>query len=237
MNQGIYSLSATMINQLNRVGVLSNNLANINTNGFKEDNLVEGSFNHYLDRLTQKRFESKKLSIVTNTIPKIDGDFIKGEVGPIVQTGNKLDFALKTNESFFKIKDNNNQILLTRDGSFKNINGFLSTADGLRVLNADNEPIQIEEGFENLISLVKTKFSNLDKVGNNYYKINDMKQLAPIVSNEAHLLQGAIEKSNVNGVTTMVALIDAQRRLEQAQKAVSGIDEINQKLLTKVGGR
>jgi len=49
VNPGIYSLSATMVNQLNRVDVLSNNLANVNTYGFKEDNLVEGSFNHYLE--------------------------------------------------------------------------------------------------------------------------------------------------------------------------------------------
>jgi flagellar basal-body rod protein FlgG len=48
---------------------------------------------------------------------------------------------------------------------------------------------------------------------------------------------GAIEKSNINAVTTMVALIDGQRRLEQAQKAITGISDLSDKLLTKIDGR
>jgi flagellar basal-body rod protein FlgG len=237
MNQGIYSLSATMVNQLNRVDVLANNLANANTTAFKEDNLVEGSFNHYLDRLAKNDIEPTKLNIVNNTVPKIDGDYIKGDVGAVVTTGNRLDFALKDNETFFKVKDNNNQILLTRDGSFKNVGGFLSTSEGFRVLNADNEAIAIADGFEPQIALVKTKFENLDKIGNNNYKVEDMKKTTPIINNDPEMLQGAIEKSNVNSITTMVALIDSQRRLEQAQKAMTGIDDINQKLITKLGRR
>jgi flagellar basal-body rod protein FlgG len=237
MNQGIYSLSATMVNQLNRVDVLSNNLANANTTAFKEDNLVEGSFNHYLDRLKEKKIQPTKLDIVNNTVPKIDGDYIKGDVGALVTTGNQLDFALKDNEMFFKVKNQNGDILLTRDGSFKNVGGFLSTSEGLRVLNADNEPIAIEQGFEPQIALVKTKFENLDKIGNNNYKVNDMQKTTAILNSDNFMLQGSIEKSNVNSITTMVALIDSQRRLEQAQKAMNGIDEVNQKLLTKLGSR
>ncbi len=48
-------------------------------------------------------------------------------------------------------------------------------------------------------------------------------------------MQGAIEKSNVNSVTAMVELIDAQRRFEQAQKAVTTIDELNSKVIDKIG--
>lgn len=235
MNQGIYSLSATMVNQLNRVDVLSNNLANANTTAFKEDNLVEGSFNHYLDKLTDKKIQPTKLDIVNNTIPKIDGDYIKGDVGAIVTTGNQLDFALKDNEIFFKVQGKNEEVLLTRDGSFKNLGGFLSTSEGARVLNADNEPIAVEDGFEVQIALVRTQFNNLDKVGDNNYKVNKLEEITPLGDNDQFMFQGAIEKSNVNSITTMVALIDSQRRLEQAQKAMIGIDDINQKLITKLG--
>ena len=112
MNQGIYSLSATMVNQLNRVDVLSNNIANANTTAFKQDNLVEGSFNYYLKKLEENKNSSIdnktdtniiKNNYITNTIPKIDGDYITKNIGAIVQTGNKLDFALKENEVFFII--------------------------------------------------------------------------------------------------------------------------------------
>jgi len=237
MNQGIYSLSATMINQLNRVDVLSNNIANSNTNAFKEDHLVEGSFNYYLTQSQQNNTQTNKMDIVHNTIPKIDGDYIKGDVGVLEQTGNKLDFALKENETFFKIKDKNGDIKLTRDGSFNNTNGFLTTKSGEKVLDFNNQPIAVEDGFETQIAVVNTPFTNLTKVGDNNYKIDDSRKVESYTSNNSHLLQGTVEKSNVNTVSSMVALIDAQRRLEQSQKAITGIDDINGKLITQIGNK
>jgi len=234
MNLGTYPLAANMVNQLNRVEVISNNLANLNTTGFKEENIVEGSFNYYLQRAKEKKFVPTKENIIHNTIPKIDGSYIKKEIGAIVQTGNKLDFAIKIPEAFFKIKDDKGNILLTRDGSFKNLNGYLVTSEGYKVLNANNEPIQIQEGFENQIALVKTKYTNLQKIGNNNYNILNNKKITNI-NNEGKILQGALEKSNVNAITAMVKLISAQRRLEQTQKAMTGIDEINSRLITDLG--
>lgn len=237
MNQSVYSLSAAMINQLNRVDVISNNLANVNTNGFKEDNLVEGSFNHYLERLAAEKKTPTKLDTINNTIPKIDGNFINGIAGSIVETNNPLDFSLKSNDTFFKIQDKNGNIFLTRDGSFKNIGGFLSTFDGSKVLNNANQPIQVADGFEAQVAVVETPYKNLNKVGANNYKVSDDTKLKPIVDNDQHILRGAIEKSNINAVSAMVALIDSQRRLEQSQKAITGLSELSDKLLTKIDGR
>lgn len=237
MNQGVYSLSAAMINQLNRVDVISNNLANVNTNAFKEDNVVEGSFNHYLERLAEKDLTPTKLDTLNNIVPKIDGNFIKGEIGSIVETNNPLDFALKTNDTFFKVLNKNGDILLTRDGSFKNIGGVLSTFDGKKVLNNTNQPINVVDGFQTQVAVVSTSYDNLGKVGNNNYKISDTTKVKPIIDNDQFMVVGAIEKSNINAVTTMVALIDSQRRLEQAQKAITGIGELSEKLLSKIDGR
>jgi flagellar basal-body rod protein FlgG len=238
MNQGIYSLAATMVNQLNRVEVTSNNLANANTNGFKEDNLVEGSFNYYLRRSKEKDFEPTKYNMVTNTVPKIDGNFIKKDVGSLVITGNTLDFAIKDSNKFFKIKDSNNNIILTRDGGFKNLNGFLVTHNGLKVLNTNNKPITIEDQFEKSIALVETDFKNLNKIGDNTYKIINNKNVKNITnSGGQNILQGSIEKSNVNTIIAMVSLIDSQRRLEQSQTAMKGIDDMNQKLISKLGSK
>jgi len=234
MNQGVYSLAATMINQLNRVDVLSNNLANANTNGFKQDNLTQGSFNYYLEKSQNENKETTKLNIVNNTVPKIDGDYISSLSGPLVTTSNELDFSINQKDVFFKIEGLNKEILLTKDGSFKNKDGFLVNSQGSYILNNDNEKINITDDFESQISLIKTSFDNLDKVGNNNYKLNDIKKSEEILNNDEYLLQGSIEKSNVNTIITMVSLIDSQRRLEQAQKASVGLDEINQKLIDKL---
>ncbi len=234
MNQGVYSLAATMVNQLNRVDVLSNNLANANTTGFKQDNLTEGSFNYYLDKSKNENTQTTKLNIVNNTVPKIDGDYISSIYGAIVTTGNELDFSINERDVFFKVEGLNNEVLLTKDGAFKNKDGFLVNHNGAYVLNNENERINIEDGFENQIALIKTPYENIDKVGNNNYKINDKQQVNEIIDNTPYLLQGSIEKSNVNAISTMVSLIDSQRRLEQAQKASTGIDELNQKLIDKL---
>ncbi len=236
MNQGIYPLAANMVNQLNRVETLANNLANSNTNGFKQDNLIEGSFNHYLERAQNEKRETTTFSTITNTIPKIDGQFMDQKLGAITPTNNQLDFAIKDEEVFFKVQNPKTQeIFLTRDGSFGILNGQLVTKNGFNVLNNGNIPIIAEEDFAQQISIVKTQFDNLSKEGNNNYQINSQQKIEQLASNEGIVLQGAIERSNVNSITTMVGLIESHRRIEQAQKAMTGIDELNKALIEKIG--
>ncbi len=235
MNQGTYPLSAAMVNQLNRVDTIANNLANANTNGFKQEGLSEGSFNAYLERANEKRKTPTKEEEVFNKVPKIDNKFINGQVGSVVPTGNELDFAITDPKAFFKVQDQNGNILLTRDGSFKVLDGMIVTQNGFRVLNGNDQPIIAEEGFAQNIALEKTDYTNLDKIGNNNYKVKDQDKLTTEFDNEGLLAQGSLEKSNVNSVEAMVALIDAHRRFEQSQRAVMGIDETNSKLIDKVG--
>lgn len=237
MTQGIHPLTANMVNQLNRVDTISNNLANVNTVGFKEDSVAEGSFNHYLTRMQEEKKDVSKLSYVMNTIPKIDGNYIDGSLGSITPTGNKLDFALNDSDMFFKVKDHNNNVLLTRNGQFKILNGELVTQNGYKVLNENNEPIVPEAGEDIVpnIAVVKTDFKNLNKVGDNNYKIKDQKNIQALENNMEFIVQGSIEQSTVNPVKSMVSLIEAQRKFEQAQKAIAGIDSINQKVIDSIG--
>ncbi len=236
MNQGIYPLAANMVNQLNRVDTLANNLANSNTVGFKQDNLTEGSFNHYLQRSQNENKETTTFSTITNTIPKIDGKFVTTTLGAITPTSNQLDFAIKDEEAFFKVQNpKTKEILLTRDGSFGILNGQLVTKNGFNVLDNDNATIVAQDEFAQQIAVVKTQFENLTKQGNNNYQIKSQYKIEPLVSNEGIVLQGAIERSNVNSITTMVGLIESHRRIEQAQKAMTSIDEINKSVIEKVG--
>jgi len=235
MNQSTYALAASMINQINRIDTISNNLANVNTNGFKQERTSEGSFNYYLKRAQEERFIPAKISEISNTIPKMDYKYTVTKQGPLMITGNNLDFTLSSEDTFFKIEGENGQTLYTRDGSFKSLDGFLVNSSGRNVLSNDNEAIEINEGFENQIGVTKIKFKNLSKIGDNNYKVNEQANIENLELNDKEIIQGAIEKSNVNTVLSMVGLIDAQRSLEQAQKAVNTIDEINQRLIDRVG--
>lgn len=235
MNQGTYPLAASMINQINRLDQISNNLANVNTSGFKQDGLTETTFNYYLERAQTENFTPTKISTITNNIPKIDAKYIDSEVGPITSTGNKLDFALEQPDTFFKLQDKNGDIVYTRDGAFKVLDGFLVDSNGNNILNADNEAIEINDNVREQIGVTQIPFSNLEKVGSNNFKLKDDTELAIYDNNDGLIIEGAIEKSNVNSVTAMVELIDAHRRFDQSQKAIKTIDEMNGTVINKIG--
>ncbi|PIF04093.1 MAG: flagellar biosynthesis protein FlgG [Arcobacter sp.] len=236
MTQGIHQLAASMVNQLNRVDVISNNLANANTVGFKQSNLAEGTFNRYLREQAKKDEVVLKESMVMDTIPKIDASYRDESLGAAVLTGNNLDFAIKDKEMFFKVKNLQGNIEYTRDGSFKNLAGKLVSQNGFEVLDNNNNPIDINNpNFKESIAVIKIDFKNLDKIGDNNYKTKDDKKIEVIANNQEYLMQGALEQSNVNTIKTMVGLIEAQRIFEQSQKAVTGIDQINSKVINTIG--
>ncbi|MFW3328063.1 flagellar hook-basal body protein, partial [Aliarcobacter butzleri] len=223
MNQGVYPLAASMINQINRLDQISNNLANVNTLGFKQEGTTETTFNYYLDKMESQQKLMLKESVVTNNIPKIDSRYTNAEMGPIVMTGNSLDFALNEPDTFFKIQNENGDIVYTRDGAFKNLDGFLVDSNGNNVLNADNEAIVIEDGFESQIGVAKTPYTNLEKMGDNTYLVKNVDEAEQIENNDGRIVRGAVEQSNVNSVTAMVELIDAHRRFDQSQRAIKTI--------------
>ena len=236
MNQGVYPLAASMINQINRLDQISNNLENVNTLGFKQEGTTETTFNYYLQKMESQQKLMLKESVVTNNIPKIDSRYTNAEMGPIVMTGNSLDFALNEPDTFFKIQNENGDIVYTRDGAFKNLDGFLVDSNGNNVLNADNEAIVIEDGFESQIGVAKTPYTNLEKMGDNTYLVKNVDEAEQIENNDGRIVRGAVEQSNVNSVTAMVELIDAHRRFDQSQRAIKTIDDLNAGLIEKIGG-
>jgi len=235
MNQGTYPLAASMINQVNRLDQISNNLANVNTHGYKQEGLTETTFNYYLQRAQSEDFNPTKINTITNNIPKIDSKYIDSEVGAISVTGNKLDFALEQPDTFFKLQDKNGDIIYTRDGAFKVLDGFLVDSNGNNILSIDNGPIEVDENVRAQIAVTQIPFSNLEKTGSNNFKLKDEEELVIFDNNDGLIIEGAIEKSNVNSVTAMVELIDAHRRFDQSQKAVNTIDELNGTLIEKIG--
>jgi flagellar basal-body rod protein FlgG len=191
--------------------------------------------NYYLQRVQEQNTTPTKINIVTNNIPKIDSKFIDSQMGPIVTTGNTLDFALSNPDTFFKIQNTNGDIVYTRDGAFKNLDNFLVDSNGNNVLNANNEPITIDEETAFQIGVTKIPYTNLEKVGDNTYKVINPNEIQVFENNDSLIVQGAIEKSNVNSVSAMVELIDAHRRFDQSERAVKSIDDLNASVIDKIG--
>lgn len=264
MVKGLYSAYNGMIQEQRRMDVITNNLANSDTTGYKREGTVNQSFD------TQLALRIKDLSTanVANSIGNINMGVKTGETyrdysqGSFKITDNTYDLALG-GDGFFAVsytdKDGNTSVKYTRDGSFTvNTEGYLVTKDGDYVLNqtgAENGT----SGAGSFIQLDPTKDVTIDtdgtitqdnavagKVGVVDFEdydyltmfgenLYDATDGAVITDSTATVTQGALETSNVNIVTEMVEMITITRAYEANQKIIQTIDNTLDKAANTVG--
>jgi len=165
MQTGYYSSAAGMVTQFNRIDTIANNLANVNTVGYKEDNLIVGDFMRLYqekrDQLDNKNNTKEAASFINRTMtraPQVVDKYTDFSVGSLQKTSNTLDFALSKEGLFFVVKTPQG-LRLTRDGSFTTDNeGKLVTKQGYEVLADDyfntKEGITISE-FDSVLTVDK----------------------------------------------------------------------------------
>lgn len=245
MVKGLYTAYTGMINQEHRMDVLTNNLANVNTNGYKKEGATSQSFDSVLAYKIKDVSEGARISRrigVNNPGVKIGEGYTDFSQGPIKTTGNTYDLAL-TDSGFFAVEFTNKagetSVKYTRDGNFTlTEDGRLVTQDGDAVLNQNGEPIQIDPLLEAQINtsgqiiqdgeVVDTiqvtdfeDYNYLEHYGENYYQPVDG---AVETAAAAKVYAGYLETSNVSAVTEMVNMISVQRAYESNQKVITTID-------------
>jgi flagellar basal-body rod protein FlgG len=144
MQTGYYNAAAGMVTQFNRLDTIANNLANVNTVGFKEDNNVVGDFMRLyqekrddLPNANQTKEGAKFINRTMARSPQIVDTYTDFSEGSIQKTSNSLDVALSKEGLFFAVKTPQG-VRLTRDGSFTtNDEGKLVTKEGYEVLPSD----------------------------------------------------------------------------------------------------
>ena len=232
----------------------ANNLANVNTTGFKAS---EVAFQDLLyANLRQPGGESANGLQIPNGLQIGSGVRVAGNTklftpGAISQTGNQLDMAIQGN-GFFQITMPSGGVQYTRDGSFRlSSTGQLVTADGYLVqpnLTIPQEATSITVGIDGTVSVVTANSPNTSTVvgqlqlanfvnpaglssqGSNLFTQSPAsgapQTAAPGQNGTGTLLGGSLEQSNVNVVSEMVNLIQAQRAYEFNTKAVNVADEM-----------
>ncbi len=167
MVKGLYTAYTGMINEQHRMDVLTNNLANANTNGYKKEGATAQSFSDQLalkiKDYTDAPFTARGLGIINPGV-KIGEGYVDWSEGPMKETGNTFDLAIN-GRGFFGIEYINKAInierdeaeiqstMYTRDGNFTlNANGALVTQDGDFVLSADGAHIEIDPDLPVTIS-------------------------------------------------------------------------------------
>ncbi|RUM66248.1 MAG: flagellar biosynthesis protein FlgG [Sulfurospirillum sp.] len=251
MQSGYYQAAGAMVTQFNRLDVISNNLANVNTSGFRRDNVIIGDFERIYQ---QKRDElplqnhtkeaAKFFNRTLNRTPRIVDRYTDFSSMRLRYTGNSLDFALREPDLFFAVETPQG-VRLTQQSSFDiNSEGDIVTKEGYRLLpeefvNSTNRNIHVPRGKALFLSddgtlsmdgkkvaklfIARVKNTNLlQKEGDTLYKMKDIEKNAIQVNQgSAYVKQGFQQMSNVNAVEEMVALIETNRLVEMYQRVMS----------------
>ncbi len=235
MVSGKYSALAGAVAREQAMANISNNLANVNTTGFKKDRI---SFESIL-RGSRQTGQAKGINY--SRIRTIGTDFSQGA---LKVTDNPLDLAIQ-GQGFFKIRQGK-RTLYTRDGSFHlDSNGMLKTADGFSVLNESGQPVQLTETSGRKITIaedggiivdgqVQDRLqvftvddpAGLKKIGGNRFALE---QGTDRTAESSRIVQGSLETSNVNMMEEMVMMINSQRRFEACHKALKSYSTIAEK--------
>ncbi len=254
MMRALYTAAAGMAAQQFNIDTISNNIANVNTAGFRSNQA------RFQDLIYQQ-LRAAGTPVGASVVPvaqevglgvKIGSSEKIFTQGTIQQTGNPLDVAIE-GDGFFQITKPDGSLAYTRDGSFKrDANGSLVTADGYFLnpqVTVPQAALQIGVGTDGAVTAVLPGQSQPQQLGQiQIARFTNAAGLAPegqnlfgqtgasgspVVSqpgiNGAGSLQGGyIENSNVSVVDQMVGMITAQRAFEANSKAVTTADEMLQ---------
>lgn len=243
MVKGLYTAYTGMINEQNRMDILTNNLANASTVGFKKEGATSQAFDEVLALKIKDTTDAsivRPLGDISMGV-KIGESYTDYSQGSLRETGNTYDIAISGTGFFtveFRNKAGETSTKYTRDGGFTlNKDGYLVTKDGDYVLGTNGrikvDPLQnavidkmgrIYQDDKLVATLKITDFEDynyLEHYGENYYQTVDG---AKEKNGEFQTISGYLEMSNMSVVQEMVNMISVSRAYETNQKIVQAYD-------------
>lgn len=245
MLRGLYTAWSGLVNEQNRMDIMTNNLANASTVGYKKEGSTSQSFD---DVLTVKIKDASvglanvQRTGVRNPGVKIGENYTDFGQGSFRETGNTYDMALE-GEGFFAIEFTNKagetSTMYTRAGQFAlNKDGYLVTQEGDYVLDVNNKRIKLDtlkdadvtvdgrisQGGKAIAQIQVADFKDydyLEKYGETYYQPIEG---AELTEGTASVRAGYLEMANVQVVSEMVNLISITRAYESNQKIIQTYD-------------
>ena len=248
MIYGLYLSATGIMTNSYRQDVISNNLANSETSGFKRD------ATSFRERMTAAQQNRNPADWSDSALGGLTGgtfaqpNHIDFEQGPIEETGSPLDVALQ-GDGFFGVEDGG-KMRLTRDGRFQlDRNGALTMSDGRAVLDQAGKPITLTPDTPATIDKTGSIMQDgqvvatlgifdvpdkakLTKLGNGMLDYPNPNQITPATPT---VFGGHLESSNVDPTTELAQLIETQRQLEANANMIHTQDSTLQLLVNNVG--
>ena len=252
MIRGMYTAAMGMLNDMALLNQISNDLANVDTPGYRSDRLA---FKTFLDRVIYSlNPDPRRGRVMKKPVGVLEGAVVVDEVRPdmsrgaLEMTGGPLDLAIDGG-GFFAV-ELNGKVLYTRAGNFKlDGEGYVVTPDGARLLDESGKPVKFSKGYritedrwvrdENGNGVARIAVYDFDspeklvKYGYTYFMESDESGKPKPV--DVGVRVGYIERSNVNALREMVNMIKALRHFEVAQRVITTSDELLGRLMNSVG--
>lgn len=237
MENSIYVALSRQMTLRRQLDVVSNNIANMNTTGYKEQRM---QFSELLERPGMH----EQLSFVQDRAVVRDLSS-----GPLAQTGNPLDLAL-TGHGYFTV-DTASGPRYTRAGNFQlNDQRQIVDGGGLPVLADNGQPITVPAGTKDILvsgdGTVSTELGQVAKlnivtfrneqkmteVGSGLYVTDEQPEAAPA---DTKVAQGMLENSNVKPVVEMTSMINIQRQYQNNQNLLESEHQRIRTMLQRLG--
>ncbi len=247
MIRGVYTVAAGLVARMSRLGVVSNNLANAQTVGYKQDVMTDRHYQELQLALLHGRQAGIGQGIGSlGTGPVASPPDLDLAQGALMETGFETDFAIG-GPGFFAIQTPAG-VRYTRDGTFeRDVDGRLVTPDGNLVLG-DNGPITLPagellaaaDGSLTVAGIGVARLQVVDfpagtplrKEGANLLAAPDGTETAPA---EATVYQGYLESSNVDLTQAMVSLVELRHAYSMNARLMQLQDQITERSVNEVG--
>ncbi|MFA5701690.1 MAG: flagellar basal-body rod protein FlgF [Desulfuromonas sp.] len=233
MSSGIYSALSGAVARMNATEVVSNNLSNINSTGFKKQRMSFASVLSDAAQSTRSR---------GNNFSTIGASRIDFEQGVLAETGRELDFAI-AGTGFFRVQ-RGEEMFYTRTGTFsRTAEGALVDNEGNAVMSVDNQPLILpvgpfqvdeegriltEEGEIGQIAVFDLPLEDLRHASAGRFVFNgDAAAVAP--APDSQIVQGSLERSNVNLMQETALMISNMRSFESYNKVMKNYYDLNAK--------
>lgn len=249
MIKGLYTAASSMKSVEDNMDVVSNNLSNADTVGFKRKEGVKRSFPELMMSRLQKNSRPREVGSLGTGV-HLEETYTDFRPGDFRFTEGELDFAID-GDAFLAVQTPQG-VMYTRAGNLTfNEADQLVTQQGYQVLGTDGQPLEnvigeeinidgngeIHSGLFGADSIQITAFDDsslLSKRGENLYELGEAEQLAEIPA-EVELKQYYLEDSNVNIVEEMVRMIEVNRLYEANQKTINALDESLGQAVNQIG--
>ena len=231
MNMSFYTAALGAAGQQEKMNVIANNIANVNTDGFRSKNAVFSDLMYYNMR-DEQGADTRVKAGSGIALGRTDTDLSESSMAP---TGGNTDFAI-SGRGFFMLQDPNTQaVSYSRNGKFNmslRADGFYLVNDnGKLVLDENRNPIRLDE--EGIVGGARPGIytfpvqQGMLNTGNNELTATE-KNGEPVLSADAELRQGYLEQSNVNLADEMSKTIECSRAYSYVLKMIQTSDEIEQ---------